>query len=66
MRRAVCTAIILIGLATVASAPADEPLANHGRKGLQVKSIDEMLKLPEEEIDIGMAVPLICDVRTKR
>ena len=38
---------------------AEEPLANAGRKGLEATSIDEMLALPDEEIDIGKAALLI-------
>ena len=42
------------------------PLANHYRKGLWAKDIYEMLKLPEEEIDIGMGALLIAKERDPR
>jgi hypothetical protein len=53
---------ILIALlfALVATALAAEPpLANAGRKGLEARSIDDMLALPDEEIDIGPGALLI-------
>ena len=43
----------------IAQAPPSAPLANHGRKALAVHRIDEMLALPEEEIDIGVMALLI-------
>ena len=45
---------------------AEPPLANTGHKGLKAKTIDDMLKLPEEEIDVGMAALLVakeCDAK---
>jgi Flp pilus assembly protein TadD len=50
----------LLVVASIGTAVAAEsPLANAGRKGLQAKTIDEMLALPEEEIDIGLGALLI-------
>ena len=57
MKRALRACLLVLMCFAVAA--AEEPLANEGRKGLQAKSIDEVLALPDEEIDIGMAALLI-------
>jgi len=63
-RRTVAAILIplCIGLVSTAPPPAradDAPLANHKRKGLSAKSIDDMLALPDPEIDIGLSALLI-------
>lgn len=58
MKRLVLPLVLSWCLAAEAVA-AETPLANAGRKGLQAKTIDEMLALPDEEIDIGLGALLI-------
>jgi tetratricopeptide (TPR) repeat protein len=58
MKRLVLLLVLSCCLAAEAVA-AEAPLANAGRKGLQAKTIDEMLALPDEEIDIGLGALLI-------
>ena len=43
----------------VSTMPSSAPLANHGRKGLEAKTVEAVLKLPAEEMDIGRAALLV-------
>ncbi len=52
-------AVLLLLVSGAEAIAAEAPLANAGRKGLQAKTIDEMLALPDEEIDIGLGALLI-------
>ena len=51
--------LVLSGCLLAEALAVEAPLANAGRKGLQAKTIDEMLALPDEEIDIGLGALLI-------
>ena len=53
MRRTVVECSLVLLLAGLVA--AEDPLANAGRKGLEATSIDEVLALPDDQIDIGKA-----------
>jgi len=51
---------IFITLSTTASGRY-EPLANEGKRGLDVRYIDHALRLKPEEVDIGNAALLVSE-----
>ena len=54
----ICSTIIL---AVTPSLSADEPLANANLEGLYAKSIESVLRLPPEQIDLGTAVLIVSE-----
>lgn len=58
MTRASIAILLFVALLWLAIASVP-PLANENRKGLEARSIDEMLALPEDEVDVGMGALLI-------
>ncbi|MBN2021004.1 MAG: tetratricopeptide repeat protein [Sedimentisphaerales bacterium] len=53
--------ILLITVTITASCFAEEPLANEDLQGLYVYSIEQVLRLPPEEIDVGIAALIISE-----
>ena len=58
MKRATITSFLLLALIGTAFA-TEAPLGNRGRKGLDAKSIHEMLAVHGEEMDVGLGALLI-------
>lgn len=61
MKRILLTLICLVLLWQQASLARERPLANEGKRGLYVRSIDEVLLLNEDEIDLATAALIVSE-----
>ena len=50
-----------LGFALLAATPLQAKLANDGSRGLYVRSIDEVLNLPDDDVDLGTAALIISE-----
>jgi len=61
MNRFLSLIFCFVFLTAAVSLGRDEPLANENTNGLYVKSIEQVLRLGEEDLDLATAVLIICE-----
>ena len=61
MKRAIFLAICVLSLRPAVSARGYEPLANEGRDGLYARSVEQVLRLRDEEVDLATAVLIVSE-----
>ena len=53
--------VCILALTPAVSFGRDEPLANEGKSGLYARSIDQVLRLREDEVDLATAALIISE-----
>lgn len=61
MKKTLFVTICCLILKAAASASGDESLANEGKNGLYAKSVEQVLRLPPEEVDLATAAMIISE-----
>ncbi|HLB73425.1 MAG TPA: tetratricopeptide repeat protein [Sedimentisphaerales bacterium] len=61
MKKTLFVTICCLILRAVAPASGSEPLANEGKNGLYAKSVEQVLRLPPEEVDLATAALIVSE-----
>ncbi|HUW18488.1 MAG TPA: tetratricopeptide repeat protein [Sedimentisphaerales bacterium] len=61
MKKFILTSLCVLFSAAAVCAGADEPLANDGKRGLYAKSLEQVLRLREDEVDLATAALIVSE-----